>query len=183
MNKKSIGINSLFIHFLKITNLHNSFTLLRWMTSYMIGTIALPLQKYFNMVYQYFVKPCHAEFILGNMKICWHFLSFLNIWMVRLLEILSCGRQGLTYPAWSRTWLLMTWSGKESEQQQSWFRLSLPGIFWSLQWRHNELDGVSNHQPHDCLPGTDQRIIKVPRHWPLWGEFTGDQWIPRTKGQ
>ena len=21
----------------------------------------------------------------------------------------------------------------------------------SLQWRHNELDGVSNHQPHDCL--------------------------------
>ena len=25
--------------------------------------------------------------------------------------------------------------------------------------------------------------IKVPRHWPLWGEFTGDQWIPRTKGQ
>ena len=25
--------------------------------------------------------------------------------------------------------------------------------------------------------------IKAPRHWPFWGEFTGDQWIPRTKGQ
>ena len=25
--------------------------------------------------------------------------------------------------------------------------------------------------------------IRAPRHWPLWGEFTGDQWIPRTKGQ
>ena len=25
--------------------------------------------------------------------------------------------------------------------------------------------------------------IKSPRHWPLWGEFTGDRWIPRTKGQ
>ena len=25
--------------------------------------------------------------------------------------------------------------------------------------------------------------IKAPRHWPLLGEFTGDQWIPRTKGQ
>ena len=25
--------------------------------------------------------------------------------------------------------------------------------------------------------------IKAPRHLPLWGEFTGDQWIPRTKGQ
>ena len=22
----------------------------------------------------------------------------------------------------------------------------------SLQWRHNDLDCVSNHQPHDCLP-------------------------------
>ena len=23
--------------------------------------------------------------------------------------------------------------------------------------------------------------IKALHHWPLWGEFTGDQWIPRTK--
>ena len=25
--------------------------------------------------------------------------------------------------------------------------------------------------------------IKTPRHWPLWGEFIGDRWIPYTKGQ
>ena len=25
--------------------------------------------------------------------------------------------------------------------------------------------------------------IEAPRHWPLWGEFTGDRWICRTKGQ
>ena len=25
--------------------------------------------------------------------------------------------------------------------------------------------------------------IKVPRHWPLCGEFTGDRWIPSTNGQ
>ena len=24
---------------------------------------------------------------------------------------------------------------------------------------------------------------KAPRHWPLWGEFTGNGWIPHTKGQ
>ena len=24
--------------------------------------------------------------------------------------------------------------------------------------------------------------IKAPRHWPLWGESTGDRWIPFTKG-
>ena len=31
--------------------------------------------------------------------------------------------------------------------------------------------------------GADQRNIKAPRHWPLWGENTGDRWIPRTNGQ
>ena len=25
--------------------------------------------------------------------------------------------------------------------------------------------------------------IKAPRHLPLWGEFTGDRWIPHTQGQ
>ena len=25
--------------------------------------------------------------------------------------------------------------------------------------------------------------IKALRHWPLCEEFTGDRWIPRTKGQ
>ena len=25
--------------------------------------------------------------------------------------------------------------------------------------------------------------IKAARHWLLWGEFTGDRWIPRKKGQ
>ena len=25
--------------------------------------------------------------------------------------------------------------------------------------------------------------IKAPLHWPLWGKFTGDRWIPHTKGQ
>ena len=28
---------------------------------------------------------------------------------------------------------------------------SLMGWIVSLQWRHNERDNVSNHQPHDCL--------------------------------
>ena len=31
--------------------------------------------------------------------------------------------------------------------------------------------------------GADKKNIKAPRHWPLGGEFTGDQWIPRTNGQ
>ena len=54
----------------------------------------------------------------------------------------------------------------------------------SLQWRHNGRDGVSNHRCFDCLPKAQiKENIKAPRHWPLLGEYTGDQWIPRTKCQ
>ena len=31
--------------------------------------------------------------------------------------------------------------------------------------------------------GAIKENIKVLRHWPLWGESTGDRWIPLTKGQ
>ena len=58
----------------------------------------------------------------------------------------------------------------------------------ALQAPHNERDGVSNHQPNDCytqafIKAQIKDNIKTPRHWPLWGEFTGDRWIPRTKSQ
>ena len=53
----------------------------------------------------------------------------------------------------------------------------------TLKWGHNERDCVSNHQPHDCLlnclfKARIKENIKAPRHWPLWGKFTGDRWIP-----
>ena len=58
----------------------------------------------------------------------------------------------------------------------------------SLQWRYNECDGVSNHQPHDCLlnrlfNAQIKQNIKALRHSPFCGEFPGDRWIPRTKSQ
>ena len=33
------------------------------------------------------------------------------------------------------------------------------GLYFTLQWRHDRLDGVSNHQPHDCFSTaySDQR--------------------------
>ena len=62
--------------------------------------------------------------------------------------------------------------------------------FWllPLQSRQNERDGVSNHKFHDCLRNRLFKAqiienIKAPRHCHLCGEFTGDRWIPRTKGQ
>ena len=63
----------------------------------------------------------------------------------------------------------------------------IPGLYSdkTLRWRHNERNSVSNHQPHDCLLNRlfRRRSMKAPRYWPLCGEFTGDRWIPRTKGQ
>ena len=56
------------------------------------------------------------------------------------------------------------WSKSSSFPRWSWSRYtsfksdatssirSLPaGARITVQWRHNERDGVSNHQPHDCL--------------------------------
>ena len=48
----------------------------------------------------------------------------------------------------------------------------------------------SAYSPHGVLivyppvsSGADQRKIKVPRHWPLWGEFTGDRWQRASNGE
>ena len=46
------------------------------------------------------LKPCSAKSISGNIKTYLHFLSFLNIEMLQVLEILPHGRQGLVYLAY-----------------------------------------------------------------------------------
>ena len=51
-----------------------------------------------------------------------------------------------------------------------------------------ERDGVSDHQPHDCLlnrvfKAQIEKNIKTPRHCTFCGEFTGGRWILRTKSQ
>ena len=84
----------------------------------------------------------------------------------------------------SRSWQAVKLWGKSSWNLVG-ALVALPSI---LQWRHDEGSGVSNHQPHDCLlnrlfNGQIKENIKAPSHWPLWGEFTYDRWIPRTKGQ
>ena len=56
----------------------------------------------------------------------------------------------------------------------------------SIQWCHNERDGVSNHQPHDYLlnrlfKAKIKETSKLRVSGLYVGEFTGDRWIPRTK--
>ena len=59
--------------------------------------------------------------------------------------------------------------------------------WYSLHWRHNDHDGVSNHQPHGCLftvhSDADQREHQSSASLAfVWG-IHRDRWIPRTKGQ
>ena len=50
----------------------------------------------------------------------------------------------------------------------------------SLRWRHNECNcGLSIVYSTVCS-GTDQRRHQSSVTVALWGEFTGDRWIPRT---
>ena len=63
-----------------------------------------------------------------------------------------------------------------------WIR-SPVAVVWALLWRHNGRDGVSNHQPHDCLLNRLFRVqikenIKAPRHWLSCGELTDDRLTP-----
>ena len=56
----------------------------------------------------------------------------------------------------------------------------------SLQWRHNDHDSVSNHQPHGCLLNRlFRRRSKETSKLLVTGLCAGnlpDRWIPRTKG-
>ena len=49
------------------------------------------------------------------------------------------------------------------------FDIAKLGVWVSLQWRHNERDGVSNHQPRDyywnVYSGADQRKFLVTGHF------------------
>ena len=50
----------------------------------------------------------------------------------------------------------------------------------SLQWRHKERDGVSNHWRLDCLLNSFAQVhikenIKAQRHWPMIDEFSAER--------
>ena len=74
-------------------------------------------------------------------------------WVNNMLTLLGLRP---TYSRWIKetSCLLMPWLFVLQGYQQSWYwllqmRMTLPSL--TLQWRHNERDGVSNHQPYECL--------------------------------
>ena len=52
-----------------------------------------------------------------------------------------------------------------------------------LRLRHNERDGILNHQRLYLPQAQIKENIKATRYWPLWEESTGNRWSPVTKDQ
>ena len=71
------------------------------------------------------------------------FAFFLNIWLVYA----RCSSGLLHWQRRSRRLLWFKWSHPE---RHGWNE-SIHSTTEALQWRHYGRDGVSNHQPHDCL--------------------------------
>ena len=71
--------------------------------------------------------------------------------------------------------------------RQDFIQLHISCNWLSSQWRHNNQDGVSNHQPHGCLLNRlftrRSKKHQSSASLALWGEVTGDRWIPRTNCQ
>ena len=65
--------------------------------------------------------------------------------------------------------------GKMPRTRSCYHYVKIPYRQHTLQRRHNECDGVSNYRRLDCpLNRLFKENIKAPRHWPLWGEYTGE---------
>ena len=66
--------------------------------------------------------------------------------------------------------------------QMSWRKIYIrPLAFITLHWRHNEHNGVSNHQPHTFLlkrlfRSRSKKTSRLRVTGLLCGEFTGDRW-------
>ena len=62
---------------------------------------------------------------------------------------------------------------------QQYFTIIVPSK-WA-RWRLKS--PASRLFTHPFIQAQMKENIKAPRNWPLWGKFTGDRWISRTKGQ
>ena len=64
----------------------------------------------------------------------------------------------------------------------AWWRLKSPASRFCLNhWYRRRSQKASKLRVNGLCAGNS--LVKDPRHWLLCGKFTGDRWIPRTKGQ
>ena len=88
---------------------------------------------------------CHSasmsQYILAEMKI-------VNIFFQMLFSKvfwINGNKSTMVQIMLMNRWQAITWTNYGLDYRSIWVRSR------TLHWRHNESDGVSNHQPHDCL--------------------------------
>ena len=113
-------------------------------------------------------------------------LNFLLISLAVLLYILFKGDCIVIVLQKHAIWI------RYQRQRRVWrlmWHVSCDADSWAcaLQWRHDGHNGVSKSPASRLftqlfIQAQIKENIKTPRHWPLCREFTGQRWIPRTKG-
>ena len=76
----------------------------------------------------------------------------------------------------------LNYSNKKSTEFELWVKTVGHYSEVIMSSKASQITSVSIVYLTICL-FADQENIKAMGHWPLWGEFTGDWWITRTKGQ
>ena len=99
--------------------------------------------------YVQFIMMVHVQHININMKLrqrCHYFGNYISKWLLSWQKF-SNGVQFIkkkpslvqVMVLSSNRWQTTTWTN------------DAPDLWCLLQWLHNGRDGISNHQPHDCL--------------------------------
>ena len=115
-----------------------------------------------------------------NLRLCMSTFAVVRKGKCRVLGI----RQGIIL-VWEKQRIICistigsfsNYSGRHRCEKRPWLTMS-------LHWRHNDQDGVSNHQPHVCLLNRlFRRRPKKTSKLRVTGLCVGNSPGPRTKGQ
>ena len=142
----------------------------------------------FGISHKAYTKLCKISKRLEELNGCYGRARFHETWVKDTFRtyIPHCTRSVVLSVRWMMMLLQHVYyiiSTNEISSQNKAHSLGNPFLTLSLQWRHYERCGVSNR--FDCLLS---RLLRPDQRkhqsyaWRLWGESTGDWWIPVTKG-
>ena len=135
-------------------------TIISWTVAYKIQTLPFVFRVNNFVIHSQIYSHVIATWLSGRMR-----FSFQESWM--MMDIRLCITKAIRHCANCKS------------LQRS--------FHFSLQWRNNGRNGVTNQQRLDYLSTTVEaqikENIKASRHWLLWGECADDRQIPLTKDQ
>ena len=111
--------------------------------------------------------------------VVWYIINVQNVCVSQLmLFVTSCHCNYVHIFSCAGLWPYRVWN-KTYES----IRLLTPITVTSLWVRWRLKSPASRLFARPFVQAQIKENMKALRHWLLWGEFTGDQWISRTKGQ